>query len=84
MNKATNDIVWLIGSYLPPFDEIHKEPIKAKIYYIRVYKKGGVRYKAESDDGGEWSFSNKHIGKCVFDTKAECEARIKELRGENS
>ncbi len=68
------DIVYILGKYT--FDSAEKpQLLEVKISHIK--HRQFIAYR--TDDGpGEWPFSKKHLGKCVFLTYDEAEKALKE------
>lgn len=69
-----NDIVYIIGKYIP--DPMEKPQImEVKISHIK--HRQFVAYRTDGETG-EWCFSKKHLGKCVFLTREAAEKVLKE------
>ena len=66
------DIVYIIGKYIPSSTEPYVL-VSGKIECIK--HRQFVVY-----DKGEWRFSGKHLGKCVFLTKEEAEKALSERK----
>ena len=68
------DTVYIIGKYLP----FSSEP------YVLIYGKiECIKHRQfVVYDRGEWRFSRKHLGKCVFLTREEAEKALEEREKE--
>lgn len=68
------DKVYIIGKY---FLDEQTQVMEVKISHIK--HRQFVAYRTDGESG-EWRFSNKHLGKCVFLTEQEA---ITEWRKQN-
>lgn len=66
------DIVYILGKYIPdPLEKIKLFEVKISHIKHRQF----VAYRTDSGVG-EWCFSKKHLGKCVFLTREEAEKAL--------
>lgn len=66
------DMVYIIGKYIPSSTEPYVL-VSGKIECIK--RRQFVVY-----DNGEWRFSRKHLGKCVFLNREEAEKALAERK----
>lgn len=72
-----NDIVFIIGKYIPDPSE-KPRIIEARISHIK--HRQFVAYDLDENNHGIFNFSKKHIGKCVFTTRKAAEQALNALQ----
>lgn len=70
------DTVFIIGKYVPDPSE-KPRIIEAQISHIK--HRQFVAYGINENNLGSWSFSKKHVGKCVFTTRELAEKALNAL-----